>query len=166
MTVPEPDADILSTGPFGLRYVEGGLVNAIEAEDFDLEQVSRDVDGLLMLGYLTDDFVLYGHHFTIRTLRRGEKLAVGELIQQYADTIGVGDAISAVTVAACLVLVDNRPLASPLGAGEEEDPAVWIRRAYSIVKKWYDPVIDSVWDKYNALLVRQGRAFLEFEGKR
>lgn len=166
----EKDPDFLATlappsdqAPFGYSFDEG-VLNANPAEEFPA-QANQDVDGLLFLGYLTDAFDVYGHKFVIRTLRRGEKLAVGKIVQEYTETVGLGDAISAATIAASILLVDSRPLSLPLSDEESSTPDLWIRRNFAIVSKWYDPIIDSIYDKYLNLLQRQTRAFLEFQGK-
>ena len=159
----EPDVDY-SAAPFGMSF-EGGATNIQPAaEDFDPRH-SEDLEGLLFLGYLTDDFEAFGHRFAIRTLRRGERLAIAQIASEFENTIGLADALQTTYVAACLTLVDGRPLSIPLSAQENRDPGTWIRRNYNIVAEWFDPVIEAVYDKYSYLLVRQTSAFLELQGK-
>jgi len=169
----EPDPNFLGVPyrelpepPFGVEFDPGqpGVLNAIPAEEFP-EKVSDDVEGLLFLGHLTDQFNAYGHEFAIKTLKRGEKLVVAKLVAEYESTIGLGDAISAATVAACLTVVDGRPLALPLPGTATENFEQVIRQQFAIVLKWYDPVVDLIYDKYMALFRRQQDAFLEFSGK-
>lgn len=160
----EGDVDFSVTEvPFG-RDKQGGVLNIAPADTFG-PGVSADVEGLLFLGYLTDHFELWGHSFTIRTLRRGERLAIAQIVQDWENTLGYADAFQTAYVAACMMEVDNRPLAMPLEPGEEKRPLTWIRRNFEIVNRWFDPVIEQVYEKYSNLLNRQTLAFIELQGK-
>jgi len=159
----EPDVDY-GQAPFGMS-LNDGITNIKPAvDDFD-ERHSQDLEGLLFLGYLTDDFEVYGHRFSIRTLRRGEKLAITQIASEYENTIGLADALQTACIAGSIMMVDGRPLSIPLSNQENRDPGTWIRRNYNIVSEWFDPVIEAVYEKYSFLQVRQTTAFLELQGK-
>jgi hypothetical protein len=70
--------------------------------------------GLLYIGALTDDFELWGHHFSIATPTQTERLQIGLVMRDYADTISSEIAFSTAFVAACLVAVDGEPLPQPI----------------------------------------------------
>lgn len=164
----EPDADFSAAGdlPLGFERIETEdgdvLVNAQKADEFDPRH-ANDVEGLLFLGYLTDEFELFGHTFIIRTLRRGERLACALVVKEWEETLGIGDALETAYVSASLMSVDGRALTAPLGPSE--NPIVRIRSNFGQVSKWYDYVVESIYQRYSALLVRQHAAFTELEGK-
>lgn len=140
------------------------FLNAEKAEEFDT-RISNDVEGLLFLGYLTSDIEVFGHKLTIKTLRRGERLACALLIHEYSETLGVGDALETAYVAASISTLDGRALSAALSSEEEHDPLRRIRANFDRVVKWYDPVIETIYIEYQKLLMRQAQAFVELEGK-
>lgn len=158
----EPEADFGSFGITLANNPDGALlVNAEKNEEFD-PGISNDVEGLLLLGKLTADCELYGHTFTLRTLTRGERLAIAQFVQDYEDTLGLADAMQTAYLAQAIMIVDGRPLSIALG---DESPEARLRRNFEIVQKWYDPVIEALYREYSQLLVRQSIAFRELEGK-
>lgn len=158
----ESDADF---SRFGLQLANADdgqlLVNAEKNDEFD-ERIRTDVEGLLFLGRLTHDCEIYGHSFTLRTLTRGERLAVAQFVREYEDSLGLADALQTSYLALAVMLLDGRPLSIAL---EDERPDVRLRRNFEIVQKWYDPVIEAVYAEYSNLIVRQNIAFQELEGK-
>lgn len=158
----ESDQDFSQFG-LQLANAEDGqlLVNAEKNDEFD-ERIRTDVEGLLFLGRLTHDCEIYGHSFTLRTLTRGERLAVAQFVREYEDSLGLADALQTSYLALAVMLLDGRPLSIAL---EDERPDVRLRRNFEIVQKWYDPVIEAVYAEYSNLIVRQNIAFQELEGK-
>lgn len=167
MSVSDYEAD-QDFGPVGYRVErsEDGqpMLNAEQADEFDAK-IYDDVEGLLYLGYLTSEVEIFGHTFVIKTLRRGERLACALLVKDWEETLGMGDALETAYVAACVVSLDGRPLSAALGPEEERDPLQRIRANFERVVKWYDPVVESVYFEFGNLLLRQGAAFAELEGK-
>jgi hypothetical protein len=139
------------------------FLNAEKADEFD-PKILDDVEGLVYLGYLTSDVDIFGHQFTIKTLTRGERLACALLVKDYDESFGIGDALETVYVAACILMLDGRPLSASLSP-EERDPTQRIRTNFNRVQKWYDPVIEAVYAEYGRLLVRQAQAFGELDLK-
>ena len=162
----EPDVDFAPVGYQVDRDDESGqpFLNAEKADEFDAK-IHNDIEGLLYLGYLTSDIEVFGHRFTIKTLRRGERLACGLLVKEYEDTISMGDALESVYVAACIVALDGRPLSAALSPDEERDPMQRIRANFERVVKWYDPVVEAIYYEFSNLLLRQAQAFGELELK-
>ena len=161
--MPEGDVDY---GQFGVTLAndpETGniLVNAEKAEEFD-DRVSTDLEGLLFLGKLTHDCELFGHTFTLRTLTRGERLAVSLFVQDYENSIGLADALQTAYLALAIELVDGRPISIAL---EAESPATRLRRNFKTIQKWYDPVIEALYVQYSVLVMKAQQAFLELERK-
>jgi hypothetical protein len=161
--IPEGDVDYSN---FGLSFAndpQSGalLVNAEKAEEFD-DRISVELEGLLFLGRLTHDCSLYGHTFTLRTLTRGERLAVSLFVQDYEDSIGLADALQTAYLAMAIQTVDGRPLSIPL---ESEKPEDRLRRNWQIVEKWFDPVLEALYVEYSNLAIKAQQAFLELERK-
>lgn len=164
MTIIEPDQDFSLAGqqPRGFAFdTDAQTLNVVEAEAFP-EDIQRDVDGLMWLGYLSDSFELFGHQFTIRTLTRGERLAITQLTKEYEETLGMADAYSTAIVAASLMVIDGRPLAD-LQPGKSAISR--IRENFDLVQKWYDPVIEALYERVGQLTVRQQVAFVELQSK-
>lgn len=155
-----PQHDPAPTGPDGTS-----VLNALPASDEFDPRYAADLEGLLFLGKLSNTVHIFGHSFTLKTLTRGERLACAQLCKDYEDTLGFADALQTAYVAACVTHVDGQSLVQPLTPNEHRDPIVWIRQNFDVVREWFDPVIETVYEKYNDLLVRQTQAFIELEGK-
>lgn len=138
------------------------LVNLEPADEFDPRH-KEAIDGLLWLGFLTETITYYGHKFTIKTLTRGERLAVTMVSKEYEDTLGMAMALETATVAAALISVDNRPLNPELSPNQ--DPMTRIQDNFELIKDWYDVIIESLYQSYTQLLVRQVQAFIELQSK-
>src|SRR6478609_10951624 len=141
-TTFEPDQDLgAAEAPHGfIVNEERDSFEPVEAPAFP--PVSADpVEGLLYLGYLTDSFVLFGHRFTLKTLTRGERLAVSQVSQEWDETLGAAVAYQAAFVAASVMEVDGLPMTQ---LGRESDPLARVRAAFERVKGWYDPVVEEL----------------------
>jgi len=134
-----------------------------EIDSFD-DRVGDDIEGLLYLGHIEQDFNYLGHSFVVRTLRAGERLAALALVKDYEDTLGLDLALQTVMVAASLELVDGRVLSAPLSPVDDK-PLLRIKRNMEIIERWYEPVIAAIYDQCSALLLRQRSAIAELEGK-
>lgn len=161
----EPDPDYLSLGSVRMANDPSGylVANAVEAEEFD-PSISEDVEGLLLLGYLTTSATIYGHNFILKTLARGEKLAVARFVKAYEDTLGIADALETATLALSIISVDGRPLTIPLSEADRA-PEVTLARNFSVIAKWFDPVLNALYLEYQDLRNRADEAFLELQGK-
>ena len=165
----EENYDYLAAGetspPLGLEFDEeagDALANPDESEAFPLSS-EEDVEGLLWLGYLTATDTVFGHRFTLRTITHGEKLAVSLVTKEYEDTLGMADAYAAATIAASLVMLDGHPFGASLDVAE--DPVRRIEANFKLVKRWFDPVIQALYQKYAQLRVRQELAFHNLQSK-
>lgn len=160
--IPEGDRDY---GPFLANDPDGELpvlANVERVDEFDEEKISADVEGLLWLGKLTEDCSIFGHTFVLRTLTRGERLAVSLFVKEYEDTLGLADAMQTAYLSLAIEEVDGRPLTVPLGP---EEPEERLRRQFAVVRKWYDPLLETLWVHYRNLNARATEAFRELEGK-
>lgn len=165
---PEPDVDFASLSEEVARGLaiqpETGktFLTSMPEEEFD-PQYKDDVDGLLWLGYLTRSCPLYGHHFILKSLTRGERLAVTLVAQEYSETVGLGMAMESATVSASLLTKNGVPFHPKLS--ETQDPIIRIREAFQEVNSWYDPLIEALFTQYKFLNLRVAQAFAELEGK-
>lgn len=71
-------------------------------------------NGLLYLGHLDEEFVIYGHTFRIVTPSQLERLQVGVLHKPYAGTLSTEIAFETVLVAAYLHSIDGQELPKPV----------------------------------------------------
>ena len=123
------------------------------------ERYKQDFDGLMFLGYLTDEFVVAGHRFNIRTLNTDAMLEVALGIKKWQSTIAESRVYSTAVVAASIELVDERPLYQPLGVGVKD-----FDYRFAVVRRWYPWTIDQVYDRCMALELRVN-AVLDYMGK-
>jgi len=162
----EPDQDLAAAeAPHAFQFGEAGgepTLSPIEATSDFPDQAMDPVQGLLWLGYLTEEVWLFGHTFTIKTLTRGEKLAVALATKEWEDTLGLADAYQTVTVAAALMEVDHVPIAS-LDRGADRTAVVG--QVFERVRGWYDPVVEALFERVIALEKRQVAAFMALQGK-
>jgi hypothetical protein len=125
----------------------------------------QDVLGLMWLGHLERQFTYGGHHFVIRTLKLGEELAVSQVIDEWKDTLGLGKAGTAATVAAALERVDHQPLHERLN----RDVTANIRDKFlAIINEdngWYWPMVEIVFNEYSSLQLRQAELFNDLQSK-
>lgn len=101
--------------------------------------------GLLFVGALTDEFELWGHRFVIATPTQTERMQIGPVIKDYADTIAGEMAYATALVAAYLVSVDGHELPKPVVKDIKEtalrDRFRWVSDTLQ------KPVIDYVFSK-------------------
>ena len=124
--------------------------------------ISQDVRGLLNLGKLTERVEIFGHYFVLKTLTVGEELAIAQLVNEYAGTIGQGKAFQTAVIAAALVSVDGRELVAALGPDVQ---ASLSDKFDYITTNWYMSTVDAIWEAYQSLLLRQHDAYQEVMGK-
>jgi len=97
-----------------------------------------------------------GHSFVLRTLTVGEELAIGQVVNEFAGTIGQGKAFQTAVIAAAIVTVDGRELVEPLGP----DTQAGLQAKFDyITRNWYMRTIDEVFAAYQELLIRQAAAY-------
>lgn len=115
-----------------------------------LEPLDTDQYGLMYVGYLTDDFDVFGHRIAIRTLKIGEELEAELLVQKYKDTQEADRAYTVALVAACVQSVDNKPLVQGLGPAEES-----LERRYAyLIENWHWVTISAIYNRYRNLVER------------
>ncbi len=132
-----------------------------EEEQFSPE-IAQDVTGLVHLGHLTGRFEVLGHVIVLRTLKLGEELAVGQVVDQFAQTVVQGQAFAAALVAASLVSVDGRPVLAALGPDQEAT----IRDKFEyITTRWYTDTVLEIYSCYKELQARQVKAYEAVSGK-
>lgn len=135
---PEEDA------PGTLRDEEGNLLPSFDPKH------AEPFQGLLYLGALQTEFTWVGHTFSIRTLRDGEKLAIAQIIKQYADTMGGDRAYGAAVAAMCILSVDGEEL--PIPIGESKKAYEWgLQRFNYVVNNWFSTTVNKVFNEYLAL---------------
>lgn len=114
------------------------------------ERWRERLTGLMFLGRLEEDVEWLGHKFVIRTRTAGEQIEAGIVMQPAVGTRVEMKAWQAATVAAGLSSVDGGPLIVPLNINVE----VSLRERYEyILKNWYPPTIDVLYQRILALEV-------------
>lgn len=134
--------------------------HATAIEDFPPE-VREDVEGLIWLGYLEDEFELLGHSFVIRTLRGDEELLASLVSKEWIDTLGQNRAWAWSQLALALVSVDYDENFCP-AAGPDKRAYARARFNY-VTSNWYWPVADKLFEKYRQLQERQLEAIQRVE---
>jgi hypothetical protein len=119
-----------------------------ESDDSNLTLDPRykdDFNGLMFLGYLTDEFDWAGHRFSIRTLNTDAMLEVALWCKKYEATIADSRAYATAVVAASIELLDGRPLYRTLGPGGDNAKDLELRIA--VVRRWFRWTIDYVYSR-------------------
>lgn len=151
---PTPD-EIMANFDFG--EIEGPNMGI---EGFP-DRVRENVEGLMYLGYLEDDFEFCGHHFVIRTIHGDEELLAGLLTKEFVQTMAAERAWVWALVSMCLAAVDGDTEFCPRITKSDRDYA---RQRFSYcTKKWYWPLAVHIHDKYAELLAEQKEAFEAME---
>lgn len=161
-TEPEPDAN-LSVFDADENGEIPAFLNEQKADEFD-PRYANDVEGLIYLGRLTADSLVYGHRFTLKTLTRGEKLAIGLFVRDYDGAISEADAMQTALLSCAIIAVDGRPLSISLGP-TDNTPENTLARNFPILAGWYDALLEEIYSDYQHLIIRQAQAFGELEGK-
>lgn len=84
------------------------------------ERYKQSFTGLLYVGYLTDEFWVWGHRFEIKTPTQAERIQVGQVHKPFADTLTSEIAWQAAVVAAYLDKVDDQELPKPVTLDPKE----------------------------------------------
>ena len=125
-------------------------------------QMISQMQDLLHLGELNDQFEYLGHTFEIRTMRIGEELAALAQIKQYQDVpLAQGRAYATAMVAGAVVTVDGQPLVQSLSPGERGNAA----QKFSKVSQWYFYVIDYIYKRYLELEKKQAEVLQELQSQ-
>jgi hypothetical protein len=120
------------------------------------DQVRKDVDGLIWVGSLTDDFSEFGHNFSIRTLKGEEELITGLLTKEYQDTMMQVKAFAWANVSLALTSVDyNQNFCPDIGPDPMENARGRFRWCLT---NWHWPVCKVIFDRLQLLVVRQEAA--------
>jgi hypothetical protein len=148
-----------------LEHEDLGFAPNLDVPIFSGPQRTADINGLLALGTISEDFVVWGHTFKMRTIRLGEELVVGQIVKPYTDTIQQGKAYAAAMVAASLEMVDGRPLFAALGPSIETVRQNIQNKFEYVQENWYFTLVEELYGCYLTLLERQLDAFEELSGK-
>jgi hypothetical protein len=121
-----------------------------------------NLNQLLQLGELNDEFEFLGHQFNIRTMRIGEELAALAVIKGYQDVpLAQGRAYATAMVAGALVSIDGNPLVASLSPGDRSNAAVKFKK----VAKLHYYVIDYLYKRYTDLEKEQARILDELQAR-
>ena len=123
----------------------------------------EDFKGLLYIGALQDEFEWLGHRISIRTLKDGELLTLGQIIKPYQDTVGAERAYVNAVVALCLIAIDDKEL--PIPIGETGRINEWAQQRFNYVKdNYFSSTVDVIYNKY-VVLSDKANAVVEAMGK-
>lgn len=119
-------------------------------------EVVQDVEGLIWLGHLEDEFEFCGHEFVLRTLKAEEELQAALLVKEYGDTIGQAKAWAWANIALALTSIDgDQDFCPSLGP----DKSGYARARFKwITSRWYWPVGNYIFARYASLVQRQADA--------
>jgi hypothetical protein len=106
---------------------------------------TKEFEGLLYLGRLTDTFTLWGHTFVIRTLTTEELAEVGLIVAKYQGTRAENAVYQAAIVAASVVTVDGQPLPRAITVDTTDELAT-VKFPY-VMRNWMPPVKEAVYNK-------------------
>jgi hypothetical protein len=117
------------------------------------DEIREDVNGLLFLGHLEDDFEVFGHHFVIRTLKGDEELNAGVLTKEYQDTLSQSKAAIWANVCQALVSVDyDNDFCPPAGPDKLSHARARFRYC---THNWYWLTAWEIWGRLRLLNARQ-----------
>jgi hypothetical protein len=137
----------------------------LEQEPFEAEPdtLSADTQGLINLGYLTEEFQLGGNDIVVRTPYIGEELEIGLVTKKYKGTDSEGQAYMVALVAASLERVNGRPVVQQLGPSDKD----YLQRKFDYVQSnYFLPVIQEIYrEGVIPLLKRQAAAIEELRSK-
>lgn len=129
-------------------------------EDFPPE-VQENVEGLMFLGELYDDFDFCGHHFVIKTLRGDEELLAALICKEFVDTVGQARAWIWALVSMCLVSIDGDENFCPPLTSNKRDYAR--ARFQYCTRNWFWPLAVHINQKYAELQQEQEEAMARVE---
>lgn len=128
-----------------------GGADVVAPPEFDPRH-REDFEGLLYIGALTHEFSWAGHRFKIRTVTTDELLEVGLAQKKYRDSLGDSRAYVTAMAAACIVLVDGKPLPRPLTSDMADTE---FSNKFDYVRShWYPWTVDAVYEEYMKLEAR------------
>lgn len=128
--------------------------------EFD-PRVREDVDGLIWLGYLEDEFSFCGHHFVIHTLKGDDELNAGLVAKEYVETFSQARAWAWAKVCLALSAVDGNPnFCPPIGP----DKKAFARARFAwCTSQWHWPLTEYIYGRYVDLEARQLAALRALE---
>lgn len=115
------------------------------------ERWKADFEGLTYLGYLEDLVRIPHHEILISTLTPAAKLEVSLICKEFEGTLGYNRAYKVAVCAAATKAVDGKPIQQQM---VQDGPAVRVKFNY-VANSWYDPVVDYVYKRVDALEARQ-----------
>lgn len=121
-----------------------------------------EFEGMLYIGYLEDEYEVYGHRIRLKTLTTDDELEISLLIKPWEGTMGSVRAYQTAMCAATIVSVDGQPLPQPLTSAPADTP---LRNAFDYLRANYrPPVINMIYEKILLLETRVGHV-LDAMGK-
>jgi hypothetical protein len=121
--------------------------------------VRSNIDDLIWLGHLEEEFEFAGHTFVLRTLKADEELLSATLTKEYIDTLGQAKAWAWANVALALVAVDGDEDWCPeIGPSKKANA----RGKFNYcIQNWYWPLGEYLFYEYTQLVARQIEAIAE-----
>lgn len=134
-----------------------------ELPEFD-PRYRDDFTGLVHIGALSRTVDVFGHRIKLRTLKRNELLAIGEITRPYLATLSEAKAYTTAVVSMAIMTVDGRELPTlPLGDGSQI--VSWAQSRFDWVgDQWHDTVVDVIYNHYLVLAETVNRV-IEAMGK-
>lgn len=137
-----------------------GNEEASSIEDFPAE-IQQDVEGLMWLGHLEDEFTFAGHTFIIKTLKGDEELLASLVCKEFNETLGQARAWVWALISQALVAIDGDENFCPPISNDKRVNAK--ARFQYCVSNWYWPLAATINTRFNLLTERQAEALQRVE---
>jgi hypothetical protein len=124
-------------------------------------EIHNQVTGMTYLGKHTKEIKFIGHRFILETIRPHLKLAIGQAMEPYRNTLGQPLAWAAMHVGIALASIDgNRSFCPPIGNDEVE----YVNQRFHYITDetgWWDPAIEYLFAEYSSLEMETTQAIAE-----
>lgn len=153
--VKRPSEIMADFDPFSL-----GDEKPTSIEDFE-PQIQEDVEGLMWLGHLEEEFTFAGHTFVIRTLKGDEELLASLVCKEFTETLGQARAWVWALISQSLVAIDGDENFCPPISNDKRTNAK--ARFQYCCSNWYWPVAAVINQHFSNLTTRQAEAIQRVE---
>lgn len=125
------------------------------------DAIRDDVDGLAWLGHLQTTVHMWGHSFTLQTLKANEELEAALIAKEYQDSFGQVKAHAWAHLAMSVVAVDgDENFCPPIGPDVRKHATAKFRY---MTENWYWPIGEFLFGEYVELVQRQTEALEALE---
>lgn len=127
------------------------------------EEVQRDVEGLMWLGHLEEEYVFCGHRFVLRTIKGDEELLASLACKEFNETLGQARAWIWAILGQAITSIDGisfEDICPDLSNDRLQNARA---RMSHLSGSWYWPLAAFLNARYNELIERQSAAIAALE---